>query len=591
MVIRAHSVLAAGALLLAGVLLVPACSSASSDTPAPGCASGAKDEGEEGIDCGGTCPTKCTGSGCTTGAECASGTCESGTCGAPDGKPCGVGVATQCNEGDACELDKDCKTGLCAGGTCAVSPDDPPGPTDGKKNGDETDVDCGGPTAPVCANGKACVIDGDCTDGYCPPDQKRCVAPRNDDGVKNGTETDVDCGGKSGKTCAAGLACTADGDCLGACNYQKKCIDIPSCKPHLGGDTCGAVELADNADVRESCCRSLPVPGFSDAARPGKAVSLDKYEITAGRIRAFIEDVTAKNGGKPNLKAWVAANTPPIWNASWNMFLPAQVEGDTIVVPHNPSNNTEAAPWNRDAGLSFQFNGQLFVYVHGHNTNNSAGSYGFPTYWLPPDVMVKNGGLARRDAIVNGKVFLAKDYLDVKSATAIPNAILAAFCHWDGGQLATDEVLDFVTASPPSLANGNGCGTQTGGVTTGGRCAPLASVNATSDSGQGANLPYYYPYFADPQPTSEAASKIAAPGRMTADVVKLNAGDAEGWMDLHGNLEEAVLDVTGATFTGNFGLKYRGIGYNSSRALTNPTALKYPEYKAGYTGGRCMRFK
>ena len=218
-------------------------------------------------------------------------------------------------------------------------------------------------------------------------------------------------------------------------------------------------------------------------------------------------------------------------------------------------------------------------------------SYGFPTYWLPPDVMVKNGGLARRDAIVNGKVFLAKDYLDVKSATAIPNAILAAFCHWDGGQLATDEVLDFVTASPPSLANGNGCGTQTGGVTTGGRCAPLASINATSDSGQGANLPYYYPYFADPQPTSEAASKIAAPGRMTADVVKLNAGDAEGWMDLHGNLDEAVLDVTGATFTGNFGLKYRGIGYNSSRALTNPTALKDPEYKAGYTGGRCMRFK
>ena len=278
------------------MLLVPACSSASSDTPAPGCANGAKDEGEEGIDCGGICPTKCTGSGCTTGAECASGTCESGTCDAPDGKPCGVAVATQCNEGDTCELDKDCKTGFCAGGTCAVSPDGPPGPTDGKKNGDETDVDCGGPTAPAYANGKACVMDGDCTDGYCPPDQKRCVAPRNDDGVKNGTETDVDCGGKSGKTCAAGLACTADGDCLGACNYQKKCIDIPSCKPHLGGDTCGAVELADNADVRESCCRSLPVPGFSDAARPGKAVSLDKYEITAGRI-PMTADVVKLNAG------------------------------------------------------------------------------------------------------------------------------------------------------------------------------------------------------------------------------------------------------------------------------------------------------
>ncbi len=73
-------------------------------------------------------------------------------------------------------------------------------------------------------------------------------------------------------------------------------------------------------------------------------------------------------------------------------------------------------------------------------------------------------------------------------------------------------------------------------------------------------------------------------------MVRIAAGD-EPWMDLHGNMEEAVLDMTGATFTGNFGLKYRGIGYNSSRALSNPTALKYPEYKAAYTGARCMRFK
>jgi hypothetical protein len=184
--------------------------------------------------------------------------------------------------------------------------------------------------------------------------------------------------------------------------------------------------------------------------------------------------------------------------------------------------------------------------------------------------------------------------------TSVTNAMLTAFCHWDGGQLATDEVLDFVTATPAALGNKNGCGTQVGSkppcttnptILTGGRCAPLDSVNGTCDSGQGANLPYYYPYFADPQPTHEASSKIAAPGRVVADVVKLTAADAEGWMDLHGNVMEAVLDMTGETFTGDFGLKYRGIGYQSSRALTNPTTLKYPEYKAGYTGGRCMRFK
>ena len=49
-----------------------------------------------------------------------------------------------------------------------------------------------------------------------------------------------------------------------------------------------------------------------------------------------------------------------------------------------------------------------------------------------------------------------------------------------------------------------------------------------------------------------------------------------------------------ATFTGNFMIKYRGIGYSSARAggnATNPAKYTQPEYKAGYSGGRCMRFK
>ena len=588
--LRAHSLVTGAVALLTGALLFSACSAV--DIGAGGeasCTNAIKDGDEQGVDCGGSCTTQCTGAGCTTNDQCASAKCENGVCGAKAGKPCGVGTpVAQCDNGQPCELDKDCKSLTCAGATCLVTPDSPPGPADGKKNNDETDVDCGGAAAPKCDDGKTCAADGDCATGYCPADSKKCTAPRYDDNVKNGKETDVDCGGTGTgmKKCAETKTCLVDTDCNGACNYEKKCIDAPSCKPHLGGDTCGAGELADNADKRESCCRTLPVPGFTDQARPGKAVSLDKYEITAGRLRAFIEDISAKNAGAPNIKGWAAANKPPIWDASWNMFLPSANEGaDAIVVPRNPSNNTEAQPWNRDAGLYFQFNGVLFIYVHGHNTNNIASSYGLSTFWQPDAVQAKSASVPRRDAIVNGKIFAAKDYLDVKAATAIPNAIFAAFCHWDGGQLATDEVMDFVTGAPASLGNAAGCGT---------RCVPLGpAINATADSGQGINLPYYDPYFSDPQPTSEASSKIAAPGRMIGDVVRLNAGD-EPWMDLHGNVEETVLDVTGATFTGNFGLKYRGIGYSSSRAAaggSNLDKIKYPEYKAGYTGGRCMRFK
>ena len=48
----------------------------------------------------------------------------------------------------------------------------------------------------------------------------------------------------------------------------------------------------------ESCCRTLAVPGYDDPAHPGKKVYLDKYEITAGRVRAFIEGSRESGGGR-----------------------------------------------------------------------------------------------------------------------------------------------------------------------------------------------------------------------------------------------------------------------------------------------------
>ena len=39
--------------------------------------------------------------------------------------------------------------------------------SDGKQNGDETDVDCGGDTCAGCADGLACLSHADCADGYC----------------------------------------------------------------------------------------------------------------------------------------------------------------------------------------------------------------------------------------------------------------------------------------------------------------------------------------------------------------------------------------------------------------------------------------
>ncbi|HVJ19482.1 MAG TPA: discoidin domain-containing protein [Polyangiaceae bacterium] len=67
--------------------------------------------------------------------------------------------------------------------------------TDGSKNGSETDVDCGGSTCSKCANDKLCASANDCSSGYCGANGLCAAAPSCTDGIQNGSETGVDCGG------------------------------------------------------------------------------------------------------------------------------------------------------------------------------------------------------------------------------------------------------------------------------------------------------------------------------------------------------------------------------------------------------------
>jgi alpha-tubulin suppressor-like RCC1 family protein len=66
---------------------------------------------------------------------------------------------------------------------------------DGLQNGAETDVDCGG-TCAGCAVGEACGSDSDCGSGKCDVVLSECIpAATCEDGIQNQTETGVDCGG------------------------------------------------------------------------------------------------------------------------------------------------------------------------------------------------------------------------------------------------------------------------------------------------------------------------------------------------------------------------------------------------------------
>jgi hypothetical protein len=66
-----------------------------------------------------------------------------------------------------------------------------------------------------------CLAGGDCPSGVCMA--QRCVGPSCSDGVRNGDETDVDCGGSCG-ACAVDRACTVAADCVSRmCNSAGRC--------------------------------------------------------------------------------------------------------------------------------------------------------------------------------------------------------------------------------------------------------------------------------------------------------------------------------------------------------------------------------
>ncbi len=94
-------------------------------------------------------------------------------------------------------------------------------------NGQETDVDCGGPDCQPCADGLKCNQATDCQSGVCSGTPKTCAAPRCDDTVKNGQEeTDVDCGGSCPK-CGVDKNCKINADCTTNKCTNEKCAGLP----------------------------------------------------------------------------------------------------------------------------------------------------------------------------------------------------------------------------------------------------------------------------------------------------------------------------------------------------------------------------
>ncbi|MBK9257339.1 MAG: T9SS type A sorting domain-containing protein [Saprospiraceae bacterium] len=140
-------------------------------------------------------------------AFCATGSAPTCTDGIQNGQETGVDCG-----GPTCPACPTCSDGVkngqetgvdCGGPTCPACPTC----TDGIQNGQETGVDCGGPTCPSCPTCTDGIQNGqetgvDCNGPTCP------ACPTCTDGIQNGSETGVDCGGTNCPPCSTGNSVT-----------------------------------------------------------------------------------------------------------------------------------------------------------------------------------------------------------------------------------------------------------------------------------------------------------------------------------------------------------------------------------------------
>ena len=198
----------------------------------------------------------------TDGKYCTADTCVGTTTmysNLPTGTPCMEGAGRVCDgagECVECLSGADCSSFVCVDQVCQA-----PTCMDTVKNGTETDKDCGGGSCPTCTNGKNCNTGMDCTSTVCTTAGK-CVDSICNDGRVTGRET-----------CDDGNTTGGDG-CSATCDAEPGygCTGEPSVCVFTCGD--GIVQMhegCDDADLDDGDgCSSVceEEPGYDCTGQP-----------------------------------------------------------------------------------------------------------------------------------------------------------------------------------------------------------------------------------------------------------------------------------------------------------------------------------
>jgi hypothetical protein len=491
-------------------------------------ADGVKNGDETDVDCGGSKAPACAdGKACIAKSDCTSGVCTMGVCQVPtatdgvqNGNETGVDcggtstAAPKCPAGQGCLTNTDCNNIKCDAVTkkCLPAAHD-----DGIKNLDETGIDCGGPTAPNrCPPGQGCATTTDCASVVCNSTTLVCNPPTSTDGFKNGTETDVDCGGgapTNAKRCPDDKSCAIDGDCSSTfCNSALKCVAGRSCKAAAASGivTCGKRETDDATKVHESCCRSLPLPVTT-------SVRLDKYEVTSGRMRQFVETVG------PNIRQWakseMSAATATGLRLKNDLVTSTNVDMSDLL----PASATPGEPLN----LVQQIGATVMdsrVPSMSQGCFNNASAYGANTYYWDAVTLTSHfaGHPPRR---------FTKSQYDEKPMNCGAYWMYAAFCAWDGGRMPTEAEMNEAWG-----ATNYPWGTSTFTFPLDNAHQGQYGYEATANYFNNNNFFWYH--FPDYGDGADVAGYIAAPGRFILDKTVQVSANSESWMDLGANVLE-----------------------------------------------------
>lgn len=414
------------------------------------------------------------------------------------------------------------------------------GATDGASGDGSTDgsVDgggpCGGDGGVLCPVGHACTGEGDC-EGKCTAG--KCVAPTHTDGKLSPSlgETDVDCGGATAPKCVDDKKCGADTDCRStACSTKKTCI-APSCKTGSAGiDTCGPGEVGAAGATHESCCRALPLP-----AAPAR--KLDRYEITSGRLRAFVTAITAANAGVPNIRKFAKDYATAKPTSQLGEILTSYPGLLDMLPDHAGPTNPLPLPIHLGAYPLDPINALDGCYV-------APGAYGHNAYWQPP-ADLKPYGIGTKDGAgaATGNRIYSQAQLDTKAVQCVMPMMLAAFCAWDGGELARTADYHAIWGNRTSVV-----GTQNVKIPWA-TLLPVGQFNWRNGHGASCGNLAAWPGCVNPQPpfyawpaggdaADDDSPAIGAPGRFPMDITATVASgaDAVGWYDVGGNMMESA---------------------------------------------------